>query len=622
MTPTDDIVETTLLADDLRRLTAVLATAKAIVLNDPLVAIPTPSDVLVLELKDYGAIGDGIADDAAAWSQALAVAKAHQGPKILRVPAGTYRIASTTGTFPNRWHLFLEGIHDLLIDAEPGTTIIATTPATVLRVVYGHNIRIRNLTIDYDPLSFTQGRIIALDRDARTLDWRLDDGWPDLSTFPFNQGKLDGKPRAEDGRPIAHFGFKVGSYELLAPRTYRLHWKADAWNDPARLTEDLQPDRPFALHTRGLADSQSAIYVESSDFIDFENVQIHSAYDHAVHGVDTCAVIFRHCYLGPQPNSNRFTVSNADGFHLRSNRHGPCLYDTKVFRVNDDCTNFYHRAISISAVESDTSFLIDAAGDRSDATKNFKPNSDHYRVGDLVIIINAATFEPRGIARIASTSAALIEGNSITRLTLDSSISGVLSRIQLGEPASLAHGAQLCFSDPNAPVEDFLMNLSNKSDGLVIKRCLFADNTVCAVKMKGSHGLIAENRFERNPSAGIVLWAELNWQEGYLARHLLVRDNTFVGHQSGEGTYIQACAYRPGKKYPKYNAPIVGPVTIKNNTFIDCAPRTVRLERCHNIILEGNNFSATPLPHLELGEFTKNLEVSDVPAESVSRAKD
>jgi parallel beta-helix repeat protein len=263
--------------------------------------------------------------------------------------------------------------------------------------------------------------------------------------------------------------------------------------------------------------------------------------------------------------------------------------------------------------------LVDAVGDRSDSTKNFKPNSAHYRPGDLVLVIDSARFEPRGLARIAATSVASKEGESLTRLALDGGIPGVVSRDAIGEPLSISKSTHFCFSNPDAPVEDFLINLANKSDGLVIKRCLFADNTVCAVKMKGSHGLIAENRFERNPSAGLTLWTELNWQEGYLARHLLVRDNTFVGHESGDGGYVLACAYRPGKKYPKYAAPIVGPVTLKNNTFIDCALPTIRLQRCHDITLSGNTFSPPEAaPQVEIGQFTENLDLRDISPEAIS----
>jgi hypothetical protein len=69
----------------------------------------------VVNVKDFGAVGDGVADDTAAIQAALNASNA------IYIPAGTYRTTNTLTKDGERWSIFGEGIEVSIIKPDPGT---------------------------------------------------------------------------------------------------------------------------------------------------------------------------------------------------------------------------------------------------------------------------------------------------------------------------------------------------------------------------------------------------------------------------------------------------------------------------------------------------------------------
>ena len=69
------------------------------------------------------------------------------------------------------------------------------------------NLTIRGLTIDYDPLPFTQGRIVKMSADKKVHEIELFDGYPRTDTIiPFKYAIFD--PETRDLRYGNYFKFK------------------------------------------------------------------------------------------------------------------------------------------------------------------------------------------------------------------------------------------------------------------------------------------------------------------------------------------------------------------------------------------------------------------------------
>jgi hypothetical protein len=95
------------------------------------------------------------------------------GTKQIVVPPGRYRVAPR-----NHAHLNLHDLKDVEIIAD-GVEMVCTQTTRALTIDRCENLHLRGLTIDYDPLPFTQGRIVAMADDKSWLEFKIDQGYPE-----------------------------------------------------------------------------------------------------------------------------------------------------------------------------------------------------------------------------------------------------------------------------------------------------------------------------------------------------------------------------------------------------------------------------------------------------------
>lgn len=94
--------------------------------------------------------------------------------RLVVIPPGVYRGTPADG---EKVHLTLKGAHDLEIVAT-GVTMICTRRTRAIDFAGCRSVTLRGLTIDYDPLTFTQGRVVAAATDDTWIDVKLDAGYP------------------------------------------------------------------------------------------------------------------------------------------------------------------------------------------------------------------------------------------------------------------------------------------------------------------------------------------------------------------------------------------------------------------------------------------------------------
>ena len=143
----------------------------------------------VLHVAAYGAVGDGTTDDGPAFGKAMAALVEMQDPAVLKLAAGkTYRIATLPGppgenqSASRRGFVFpFVGMTDKAL-AGNGSHLVLRFPLRLLNISNSERITVRGFSFSYDPLPFTQGYIQAVDPDARTLDVKVEPGFP-LPTF-------------------------------------------------------------------------------------------------------------------------------------------------------------------------------------------------------------------------------------------------------------------------------------------------------------------------------------------------------------------------------------------------------------------------------------------------------
>ncbi len=123
-----------------------------------------------INVRDFGAIpGDG-KDDTPAIISAIKACKGNTNSKLL-FDFGTYDIygSQKDGRGNFKPAIDIENVTDLTIDGN-GSELIGHNYSTMFHFTGCRNISIINLTVDWDPLPYTQGKVILVDSNYIDLE--------------------------------------------------------------------------------------------------------------------------------------------------------------------------------------------------------------------------------------------------------------------------------------------------------------------------------------------------------------------------------------------------------------------------------------------------------------------
>lgn len=108
----------------------------------------------------------------------VAYAKTHGITTVVTDP-GTYYFLSTV----DNTHAAVAGIDNMTIDFH-GASLIFTHPMYYGLIIYSSaNVTVQNLTADYQPLPFTQLRVVAVDVANSQIQYTVEPGYQDPSAF-------------------------------------------------------------------------------------------------------------------------------------------------------------------------------------------------------------------------------------------------------------------------------------------------------------------------------------------------------------------------------------------------------------------------------------------------------
>ena len=95
-----------------------------------------------------------------------------KGRNLIEIPKGTYTL-DVRNNGPYKFH----NLTDVHINGN-GSTVICNNQEQAFSFYNCVRVELRDLTIDYDPLCFTQGEITAVAEDGSWFDVRIDEGYP------------------------------------------------------------------------------------------------------------------------------------------------------------------------------------------------------------------------------------------------------------------------------------------------------------------------------------------------------------------------------------------------------------------------------------------------------------
>jgi hypothetical protein len=272
-----------------------------------------------VSVADFGADRTGHRDSTGSIANAISHLVSNGG-QTLFLPLGTYRLASAQQaaiSFSNHANFEIDG---------GGSTILMGNDALCLAFDRCANVQVRNLTIDWDPLPYTQGTIS--DSGIGWFEVKLDDGFPPISA----NGIMAIESYDRSLRNIARNGVQVSGDKVTAVQPLSI-------NRVRIRSSHVIPITIGTVIVIRFKGNHDAIRLTQCQSISFSGTTLLSSHSMGYNISSSSNLTFRQCTIGFQPTGQRLLSTNADGMHI-TNCGGSLTIDQCMFAgMGDDAIN-------------------------------------------------------------------------------------------------------------------------------------------------------------------------------------------------------------------------------------------------------------------------------------------
>lgn len=424
------------------------------------------------------------------------------GKKHLRIPPGTYAVAPTEGSFGNL--LRIDGAQGLTIDAT-GVTLVGTVLTRAVDIKNSRDLTIAGLTINYDPLPFTQGEVSAIAPDLGWIDVRLDEGYPREA---YSRVSIYDPDTLFQKAGINHLWGTTAAF--TQPGIVRVTL--------AGLGRGVDLGDPVTL-AGGPTGEAHAISMELSSKTTLKNVTLNTAPGFGL--IDTSGdggtVLdgFRLVPGPPPPGATRAPLLSAvwDGIQFQSVGQGPTMINSEIRNAGDDSFSIQTRALPVLKAEGDRVIVgfpdawKAAAMETGDRLARFRSDPDVHITAITKVDYASAGIAPDIDAKVQrgqseGWSAWNLDKNSVYELTLDTG-------------GAFAAG-------------QFAFNPDRMGNGFVFKYN-YVRSPGRGILLKSGDGVIENNVFEGGDKAIMIATENDADSHGGAAHDLVIKGNTFRG---------------------------------------------------------------------------------------------
>ncbi len=295
----------------------------------------------IFSVRDFGAKGDGVTDDSAAFVRALDAVKQCAGaPAVLRIPSGVYFFnsfvpAKGKPAEKGGCHVRIPKLENALIEGEnPETTkfLFGRPQAAGIFMDACRNVTVRNLMLQYKKTPFCQGTVLEVNVPANTVTIQLDPGTlaPDDPVYKANPRFQCCTAYTPDGRLVRtqFLVYNEKKADSLGNGKYRIYM------DRRYSVRHVRPGLKFVIPNRDGA--YPCFPTGDSTLCTAENIYIRNSPAAAFQTWGGFWNSWTKCRLYPLPGL--CLASNAD-FLISGN--GTYLSRCSVKNPGDDCFNVF-----------------------------------------------------------------------------------------------------------------------------------------------------------------------------------------------------------------------------------------------------------------------------------------
>ena len=435
------------------------------------------------------------------------VLDAQAGQSVINIPHGIYEMNATSGT-----QYTFSGLKNVTVNGN-GSTIICKTPARAFYVTNCENFTIQDLTIDYDPLCFTQGTITQVSADCKSWTVRIHDGYSTSNISTSTKILLyDGVTKL-----VKKNLFNIhGSNYILTQST----------SDPALLNFTITRSMlansisvgenvVMSLNTPAGMDNH-AMYITSCINFAAKNITIYGSNMFSMIEHDCDNSLYLNCVITRNPNDPtksvpRLRSGNGDGIHSKHAVRGPRVENCNVGFNGDDCIAINGRFYPVYKVDQANKhiYILSSEG----GLVRIYPD-DH-----VVCVDNNGSVK-------ATLSATEIIPQTPTSIEKTNCTSQFKSLVNAG---SLIYGSRIKIDNwPSAGIKagDYVYSENRIGAGFQVLNNTVGHNPGRGILIKSSNGIIKNNTVEGTQLSGIVLSPEVNWMEAGCSNNVEISNNT------------------------------------------------------------------------------------------------
>lgn len=418
-----------------------------------------------------------------------------RGDREIRIPPGRYYVQPKNGT-----HIRLEGVENFTIDAT-GVEMVCSETTRAILIEDCENVAIRGLTIDYDPLPFTQGEIVEISEDRKSHVIRIQEGFPPAeSAYVFKH--LIFTPEGE---------LRFGHYyrmevEALADNRLRIHGLHPRKDGGERIGDIVVISSEALV---GRYDPHAVHLYESDDTV-LEDMTIYASPCFGFFEEHSSGSVYRNCVIDRR--EGRLLSLNADAFHSKFARTGPRIENCRAFWMGDDGINICGSYHLVTGSEGPTFRVL-------------AKRSLDIEAGDPVQLLAAdGSRLPPGkvvsVDRIGGRTEA--DAEKLKDLDLLPWVAALLDdayEIRLEEPVDLEFGS-------------VIGSLNRMGNGFSIRDSEFGNIRSRGILVKAGDGVIADNTVVNCHLQGIKISPEILWLESGTSRNLIVKGNEIIASKA------------------------------------------------------------------------------------------
>jgi hypothetical protein len=517
------------------------------------------------------------------------------GKKRIVVPPGRHRVAVTEFSRREaagddaddlhawvahgasaRMHLLLTNLDGVEIVAD-GAEMICTEPTAAITFVNCRNVTLSGLTIDYDPLPFTQGRITGLSADKLVHEIEL---FPDY-------------PAAAAGT-----GWK---YEIFAPDTGLLRF--GSYYD---FTIDRLGDRVLRLTKTGPSKSAPgtervgdivalgwvdwtsgilphAVFLNACTGMRLEDVTLHAATSFGFFEFGCDGSTYRRCRVDRRPAASdprrravpRMRSLNADAFHSKHAAQGPLYRDCVARFMGDDCV----------AINGDYYLVTECTNGKARVLAKHVMRIKKGGAVEVTTVAGRHATAPQVLAVAPAGTITDAEKEYLQSQPLD-------GRMKNNQSGMLASAYEVTLDEPlNLPRGSVIAPIDAVGNGFVVEGCDFGFNRSRGAVIKAGQGRIVGNRFTENWMEAVKLAPEFWWLEAGCGDDVTVEGNIITRCHD---TAIRVSAYLASDR--PLPAGAHNRIIIKGNAVKDCPTPQIHVTSTDGLTVSGNTVAGGDEP--------------------------